>query len=141
MQKPYIVGESAQAMAVNVKNLGFLWSEAINYTNYSLIIFELRWTRGWLVTNVYFQSKVHLLVYNCIPNEQWMKLNPKFIAYIMIGYFEESKAYWCYNLIMKKILSNDDVIFDEHWFWHPDTIVSRWSSVLFKVPLYGKDAI
>jgi hypothetical protein len=42
MQKPYIVGESAQAMAVNVKNLGFLWSEAINYTNYSLIIFELR---------------------------------------------------------------------------------------------------
>jgi hypothetical protein len=39
MQKPYIVGESAQAMVVNDKNVGFLWSEAINTTNYSLIIF------------------------------------------------------------------------------------------------------
>jgi hypothetical protein len=42
MQKPYIVGESAQAMVVNAQNLGFLWSEAINTTNYSLIIFQLR---------------------------------------------------------------------------------------------------
>jgi hypothetical protein len=42
MLKPYIVGESTEAMVVNVKNLGFLWSEAINTTNYSLFIFQLR---------------------------------------------------------------------------------------------------
>jgi hypothetical protein len=39
------------------------------------------------------------------------------------------------------ILINDDVMFDKHWFWHLDTIVSKWSSVLFKVFLYGNDAI
>jgi hypothetical protein len=42
MLKPYIVGESAQTKVVNAKNFGFLWSESINITNYSLIIFQLR---------------------------------------------------------------------------------------------------
>lgn len=97
-------------------------------------------------------SVSHLRAFKCIAwehisNSYRKKLDAKWHACIMMGYFEESKVYQLFDLVKKKIIISIKVIFYEKYSWIKLSNSSfglihsnRYdivSSIIFIIPLLG----
>jgi hypothetical protein len=65
----------------------------------------------------------HLIMFGCIAyvhvlDEKRSKLDPKVKKCIFIGYSLEQKGYRCFNLSIRKLQMNRDVMFDEMVSWY-----------------------
>ena len=118
--------EKARAMVANARTLHFLWSEAVNCANYLTNRSPTRANREISPFQRLFGKApniANLRIYGCVahvhvPDEKWTKLDSKSVTCLLLDYFEDTKAYQCYNPVTRKILVNGDVKFDKHRFWY-----------------------
>ncbi|GKF64417.1 retrovirus-related pol polyprotein from transposon TNT 1-94, partial [Tanacetum coccineum] len=71
------------------------------------------------------------IAYVHIPDCKRIKLDDKSKICVFIGVSEESKAYWLYDLVSKRIIVSRDVVFEEEASW--DWEKSHKESVLMNL--------
>jgi transposase InsO family protein len=113
---------------LNEKNLpNYFWVEVV-----ATVVYIMNRTPTTVVHGMTLEEKFtgkkpdvsHLRVFGCIayvhvPNEKRLKLDPKAMKWIFIGYSLEQKGYRCFNPSTRKLQMNRDVVFDEMVSWYP----------------------
>lgn len=110
-----------------------LWVKLVTTSTYLLnisitkVIFNMTLYKAWY----YWKLNIsHLKVFGCIcyaliNGEDHGKIDKKSEKYIFIGYNDDNKGYFLYNLEIKKLLIQRDVIFDEVTCWNQSTNLIR----------------
>jgi hypothetical protein len=99
----------------------FLWIKLINIANYLININPTRSNNGTTPDQVYYKTKPkvdHLrifgsLYYLHIPKESRSKLDSKTRRCFFLGYDEQSKAFYVYDPIYRKLHISRNIVFDE----------------------------
>lgn len=78
------------------------------------------------------------VAYAHVPKENRQKLDDKGEKCIFMGYYTESKAYWLYNPVTKKIIISRDVEFLENESW--DGKVDSNTDISVSIPLKDEEA-
>jgi hypothetical protein len=68
--------------------------------------------------NVSHLRMLGCIAYMHVPNEKRSQLKPKANKCIFIGYSLEQKRYKCFNLSIRKLQVNKDVVFHEIISWY-----------------------
>jgi hypothetical protein len=99
----------------------FLWSEAVNISNYLVNRGPTRANKGISPEEKYSKKKPHvnhLRVFGClayvhIPKQNCDKISSKTKKCLFMGYDDKSKVYRLYDPTEKQIVLSRDVTFDE----------------------------
>jgi hypothetical protein len=138
--------EKARAMVSDARTPPILWTEATATANYVTNRSPTRASSGITPYQRLRGKKLdlsHLRIYGSIAwvhmnDECRTKLEPKSRKCLFVGYYEESKAYKCYDPQAQKILISKDVRFEEGIF--PHALVAPSSAGISLEPLSDHSA-
>lgn len=101
------------------------WAEAVKWTFYVLNRSPIMTVKDVTPQEAWSGIKpsiAHFKVYGCIGHVHILenkrsKLDNKSFPYVFLGVSEESKGYWLFDPVTKKIVTRKDVVFEEDKIW------------------------